>query len=759
MLLPAKELLDSCLAERAMQRVTPATLAPPQAALTEVQWQTFAALAEAVIPSIRSSDGPNCQILSEGEIEASKKNIRLTTKPDQVKSDLEDTYLAESAAASDEFKEYILRFITYFADPEAKAGLTFILNALNNRAGSLLLTGRTTPVTLLPLAERQAILHEWSNAYIPFYRGLFRSFTQLACIYWIRTSPTLGKLLTYPYTPINHSFGPGFPFEFHQIPPSSSVDDVEELTADVIIIGSGCTGAVAASILSAAGLSVIVADKSYYWPPEYLPMSELNASQNLFHNGGITQVDGGLFSIVSGSCWGGGGTVNWSASLQLQSAVRKEWARLSGLPYFTSPAFQSDLDAVCHRMGVSTSSIIHNSTNQVLLEGARRLGMTGKAVPQNTGGEAHQCGYCTLGCGSCGKKGPTETFLPDAAKSGARFLEGFTCSKVHFTTTSPSTRRATSVTGLWTSRGTDAHPHTPGTRTRRVRLTGTKAILLASGALQTPVLLRRSGLANPHIGAHLKLHPVNVLGAIMPERTSPWDGAILTSVVSDLENLDGHHHGVKLEATTMLPGWFLPNFPWRGARDWKEWCGRMGHAVGFISLARDSGEGTVYEDAKEEGRSRVRYQVCEKDGRHIATGLEALARIVWVMGAMEVRICTAGVPPLVRGSGTEEEERSRLEEWLGRYVAPLVKKGLPKRDAQFASAHQMGSARMGNSARTSAVDGDGRVWGTEGLYVVDTSVFPAASGVNPMITGMGIARGIARGIVKREVGEVGRARL
>ncbi|KAF2221605.1 hypothetical protein BDZ85DRAFT_201473 [Elsinoe ampelina] len=743
-----------------MQETIPEGPAPPADGLTEAQWQTLSALAEAVIPSLASTTvQASTQQLSitSDRIVKTKQAITQTTSPDRTESALVDDYLAESITSCDAFKDCALRFITFYADSETREGLQFILTALGNRAGSLLLTGRTMPVAYLPLAERTKILQEWSQAYIPFYRNLYRSFTQLSSIIWIRSSPVLGKLLTYPYTPINHSFGEGYPFEFVQIPPLRDSETPETLTADVIIIGSGCTGAVAASILSTAGLSVIVADKSYYWSPKHLPMTELQATQNLFHNGGITQVDGGLLSVVSGSCWGGGGSVNWSASLQLQSAIRQEWARLSGLPYFTSAAFQSDLDTVCERMGVSTSAVEHNATNRVLLEGARRLGMNAKAVPQNTGGEAHQCGYCTLGCGSCGKKGPTETWLPDAARAGATFLEGFACSKVVFA--NGSSRRATGVEGIWTSRGTDSFPNTSGSYSRRVHLSANKAVILASGALQTPVLLKRSGLTNPHIGSHLKLHPVNSLGAIMPERTSPWDGPILTSVVSDLENLDGRHHGVKLEATTMLPGFFLPMFPWRDALDWKEWCGKMGHAVGFISLARDSGEGKVYEDPKDAGRTRLAYSVNNKDARHIARGLEALARIAWTMGARELRVSAPFVPPLARGDGSEDEEQERLEKWLRTYIAPLIKSGLPSRDAQFASAHQMGSSRMGSSPRTSAVDGDGQVWGTKGLYVVDTSVFPAASGVNPMITGMAVARGIARGIVKKEVGEASRPML
>ena len=46
----------------------------------------------------------------------------------------------------------------------------------------------------------------------------------------------------------------------------------------------------------------------------------------------------------------------------------------------------------------------------------------------------------------------------------------------------------------------------------------------------------------------------------------------------------------------------------------------------------------------------------------------------------------------------------------------------------------MGSCQMGTRSSTSVVDPRGRVWGTKGLYVADASVFPTASGVNPMIT-------------------------
>jgi len=63
------------------------------------------------------------------------------------------------------------------------------------------------------------------------------------------------------------------------------------------------------------------------------------------------------------------------------------------------------------------------------------------------------------------------------------------------------------------------------------------------------------------------------------------------------------------------------------------------------------------------------------------------------------------------------------------------------------SAHQMGTCRIGSDAASAVCDASGAVFGMSGAYVADASLFPASSGVNPMITIMALARHVARGLM------------
>ena len=410
-------------------------------------------------------------------------------------------------------------------------------------------TGYTTSFHLQPVNVRERILQDWARSYLPPLRQSAQGLEALLTSAWVKTSPTIGPVLGFPRAPIHGKPGKGFDYNFLQFPPGA---DSEILETDVVIVGSGCGGAVCAKNLAEAGHRVMVVEKAYHWGPEHLPMSEKDGQIHLFANGGVDSSDDNSLVIVSGQSWGGGGTVNWSASLQTQAFVRNEWAG-RGLPFFTSSEFQDSLDRVCHRMGVSARHVEHNKNNQILADGARKLGYSQKAVPQNTGGSKHYCGYCTLGCGAAEKQGPVVSFLPDAQRAGAQFVEGLQVDKVMFENHN-GYETAVGVKGSWKSRDSFGGVGGPDKTTREVIIKA-KRVIVSAGTLESPLLLLRSGLRNSQIGRNLYLHPTCMIYATFPDQEpiKPWEGAILTNLVDEFQNLDGNHHGMYSSGSSSPP--------------------------------------------------------------------------------------------------------------------------------------------------------------------------------------------------------------
>lgn len=363
------------------------------------------------------------------------------------------------------------------------------------------MTGSCIPFHQQPAHTRESIIQCWHKSWLPTMRRLSKSLVRIAQISWLMSSPIFRDVTGYPEVPRSWKPVPGFDFKFLQFPPQTDEAESEKaglssaavtIETDIVVVGSGCGGAVCAKVLSEAGHRVVVVDKGYYFPPSMLPMTASAASRHLFERAISGSVDNSI-SIAAGSTWGGGGTVNWSVSLQTQDFVRKEWAS-QGLEFFDQPGYQACMDRVCERMGVSTEPVVQSYRGRVLLDGSRKLGWRADVCPQNSGGAEHSCGHCTAGCGSAEKQGPTSSWLPDAAKAGAEFIEGFDVKSVLFEDVE-NKRKATGVVGTWTSRDEKGGVNGPteGRVTREVNIKA-RRVIVSCGALWSPILLMRSGL-------------------------------------------------------------------------------------------------------------------------------------------------------------------------------------------------------------------------------------------------------------------------
>ena len=100
----------------------------------------------------------------------------------------------------------------------------------------------------------------------------------------------------------------------------------EQLTFDVVVVGSGCGGSVVTAELAVAGLRVLVLEKGSYRPRAALRAEENDAFDHMYERGALLQTEDTGISVLAGSTFGGGSAINWA-----WCAVRSRSRDLRGL--------------------------------------------------------------------------------------------------------------------------------------------------------------------------------------------------------------------------------------------------------------------------------------------------------------------------------------------------------------------------------------------------------------------------------------------
>jgi choline dehydrogenase-like flavoprotein len=421
----------------------------------------------------------------------------------------------------------------------------------------------------------------------------------------------------------------------------------------------------------------------------------------------LTTTDGGV-GLLAGCCVGGTTTINYTTSFRTPDDVCAEW----GDP-FTSAEYDASLDAVCERLGVNSDEGKPSKRDEAMARGLERLGWHVAEMPRNVRGceQGVVCGRCGFGCPIGAKQSTLVTWLVDAQANGARIIANTRAKRAQIGESAAQTVEATSNGHSVLVRG--------------------RAVVLAAGALHTPVLLRASGLSNQNIGRHLHLHPTTGVSGVFDEEIRPWEGTMQALYSDQHRDLDGEGYGLKYETAAVHPGVLVAFSPWESAREHAKLMAQLPWISGIGVLLRDRSEGEVH--VTRGGEPRVRYRLGADDLRHVRVGVDGAARILEAAGAKRVfsshaRLCTFDPGPGARQRFLEEADRI----------------GFGPGRCSFYAFHPMGSARVGTSPATSATKPDGETWETRNLYVMDGSSFPSASGVNPMITIEAIAHMNAR---------------
>jgi len=562
--------------------------------------------------------------------------------------------------------------------------------------------GGLKPFSTLSPEEREKVLLSWCDSGVTQRRAAFQALRKGALLTYYMLPGEGGRSSVWDAIGYPGPLGPVEnppPPELHPIRPSADM----EIKCDVCIVGSGAGGGTAAGVLAAAGLDVVVLEAGEYYSAKDFDGGEFDGFARMYLNGGAAATADQSLGLLAGATVGGGTVVNYSTSFRTPDDVREEWAA-HGVPAFAADEYGASLDAVCERLGVNHEHSTASPRDEVMLRGLEQLGWHWDRMPRNVRGcdQGERCGQCGMGCPLGAKQSTAVTWLVDAQEAGARIVTATAAEKVRV------------MNGG--ARGVDAR----SADGHRVTVTA-GAVVAACGAINTPALLKRSGLSNRNIGKHLRLHPVTVVWGMFDEEIRPWHGTMQAIYSDEHRHLDGGY-GLKYETAAINPSLLVAFAPWRGGREHADLMEALPSTLGIGALVRDRDAGEV--NVGRDGQPVVKYALSDYDRNHLRRGVEGAAEILEAAGARRIYSSHAGWVSYVPGSNGGREQFMRDADSAGWDAARLA----------MGSFHIMGSARMGGDPAGSACNADGETWDVRNLVVCDASCFPTASGVNPMIS-------------------------
>jgi choline dehydrogenase-like flavoprotein/catechol 2,3-dioxygenase-like lactoylglutathione lyase family enzyme len=466
-------------------------------------------------------------------------------------------------------------------------------------------------------------------------------------------------------------------------------DSMVTTSHDAIIIGSGAGGAAAAYRLVRGGLRVLLLEKGTHLPTDGRTLD----LRRVVHDGEFlsreTWTDGAGYSLTPEEHFNVGGKTKWYGAALARFAPEEFEAddahRCRAWP-ISYPALERYYAEAEQILRIRAFGVERDLTR--ILSGLARPGGSWRHTP------------LPLGLDPAILNEPLE----------ARHFDGFASAKglkaeaeSSFLAALRGEERLTLVTDAEVcallgaaGSGTGARVIT-GVRLRDGGEYRSSKVFLAAGALHSPRLLERyveaAALrdelpAAAHIGRNLKLHLLTaIVAASLPRITDVIRKTVL------LTSVHHRHSSVQpLGFDAELMGSLLPR--WLPARFRREFGTR---AYGFFLQTEDGSS---------------------PDNR--------------------VRDARPGSPPVLdyadlRVAAARREHRQFTRSFQGA-LACVGLIAFSRRIGLRGTAHACGTLVCGSSPADSVVDPEGRVHGLEGLYVVDGSILPRSSRMNPALT-------------------------
>jgi cholesterol oxidase len=504
---------------------------------------------------------------------------------------------------------------------------------------------------------------------------------------------------------------------------------------DVVVVGSGFGGSVAAYRLIGKGYRVTVLEKGGRWRPEEFPKSNWNIPKSFwFPRVGCRGIFGMRLLrealVLHGVGVGGGSLVYANTHFEPPQTVwddpqwrgLEDWRALMPAHYDTARRMLGVVENP--KLGPADEALRRAAARRGREQSFRHtpvgiyFGSPDVTVPDPYfGGEGPPrtgctfCGGCMVGCRPGAKNTLDKNYLYLAEKAGARIVPD------------------TEVTLVEALAGGGYRVHWRSSRGIRRSLRGTLSaarVVLAGGVLGTvPLLIRCKEMGalpdlSDRLGNVVRTNSEALLGITSKSRRDLWEGIAIAAKV-EIDEVT-HFECVRFPKGSdvmLLLGTLLTDGGGRVPRQLR-WLGNiLRHPLQFLRLLKPWGKA-------ETGVVLMAMQTADNHTR-----LVRKRRWVWPFSRTLTTQPDPGQPGIPSYIPVANE--------IAREVAAELD-GIPQSTLNevlldtSTTAHILGGCSIGRDREHGVVDSSGQVFGYQGLYVMDGSMIGANLGVNPSLT-------------------------
>jgi choline dehydrogenase-like flavoprotein len=477
---------------------------------------------------------------------------------------------------------------------------------------------------------------------------------------------------------------------------------------DVVVVGSGAGGAVVGGELARRGHAVVFIEEGDYHPRQHFDGSAVHAHQRFYRP--AFSVGNAVIPIFVGRLVGGSTAINGGTSFRTPPWVLERWCEELSTDEFAPEAMSRYFERVESVLDVRPArKEVIGPIGEVMARGCNAFGWSHLPILRNAP-DCDGSGFCDFGCPSGARRSTDVAYLPPALRGGSVLFQGTKVERL--------------VVENGRAVGVDARSQKG--RTLRVRA---RVVVLAGGAIPTPMLLLEQGLCNrsDQVGRNLSIHPSGGMCALFEDEIRGYD-YIPQGYACDNFLREGFLF-TSAQPTRNIAAMLLPF----GGRRLMAAMDKLDHLGSFALLVHDASRNGRVWGRDVAGFPAITYNIARRDVECMHQALIRTGEMCFAAGAREIYPVMISAPVIANQRELERFRRAKLG--AGDFV--------------WLSYHPLGSCKMGTDPESSVVGIDHETHDVEALYIVDGSTVPGPLGVNPQLTIMAMATRAAEKIDAR----------